>query len=620
MLALGLHASFPAAAATYVLSVLITIISPFLKGLGAVELTMIYVLEKFGYSSSQALSATILYRVFEFWLPLATGLIAFAWKGKNLFLRVAPAILTFSLGLINIISAVTSPVHYRLKLLRDYIPLSAIHASHLLVVFTGLFLLVTSAFLFGGLRNAWIIALILSVLSFIGHLGKALDYEEAIAAAFTAVVLILTVSQYRIRSNYKWMKAGLKIAILNLAAVLLFGIIGFYSIDIKHFGIDFTWRQSLEHTLKIFLLTEDDSLHPITLFGAEFLSFIRVLGFITWGFLLFTLIKPGLKRNIASESFRERARFLLGQFGKSSNDYFKTYKDKLLFFSDIHDAFLAYRIAGGFAIVLEDPVCAEENKLQVLAEFEHHCRKMGLKPAFYRVDENSIPWFNSLRKRKLMIGQEAILEIRDFTLEGKDKKSLRNGLNGLRSKGYVTTVHPPPHTVGFMSQLKKVSDDWLTSFQKQEFIFSQGMFDQAELQQQDIITVEDHDGNIKAFLNIIPDYAADECTYDLIRKTTDAPAAAMDALIVKLVEYAKEQNKLYLNLGLVPMTGISQPENTAEQILKLAADKIKRFQRYKGLREFKGKYATIWENKYLIYENDFDLLQLPLALKTVMKP
>jgi phosphatidylglycerol lysyltransferase len=619
MLALGLPASFVAAASTYILSVLIIIISPFLRGLGAVELTMVYVLEQFGYSSSQALSVTILYRVVEFWLPLLTGLLAFAWNGKNVFLRIAPVILTFLLGLMNIISAVTPPLHHRLRLLHEYIPFAAIHASHLLVLLTGLLLLVISAFLFRGLRNAWIIALMLSILSLIGHLGKALDYEEAFAAAFTIIVLLATVSQYRIRSSNKWMKAGVKIAMLNFAAVLLFGFISFYFIDVKHFGVDFTWQQSLIHTLKVFLLAEDNTLNPVTRFGHEFIWLIRCLGFITWGFLLFTLIKPGLRKQTVIENYNEKAAFLLRQFGNSSNDYFKTYKDKLFFFSDIHDAFLAYRIAGGFAIVLEEPVCAEENKLDVLSEFDRHCRKMGLKPAFYRVDENSIPWFNNLRKKKLIIGQEAILELKDFTMEGKDKKSLRNGMNSFSNKGYTTAIHTAPHTGAFLSQLKSVSDEWLYSFQKEEFVFSQGMFDQTELQQQDIITVEDAEGNIKAFLNIIPDYAADESTYDLIRKTNDAPGAAMDALIIKLIEYAKAKNKLYLNLGMVPMTGISQPDNTAEQIIKLAAEKIKRFQHYKGLREFKEKYATMWENKYLIYDNDFDLLQLPSVLNNVMK-
>jgi len=619
-IALHIPASLTASASAYIIAVLMMVVSPFLRGLGAVEFSMVFVLEQFGYSTIQALSVTILFRVFEFWIPLLSGLIAYAWKGRKIFLRALPVILSFGLGIINIVSVVTPPIHQRLRLLREYIPLEAIHASNLLVLFIGLSLLVTSAFLFRGLRNAWLIALALSLASLVGHLTKALDYEEAILAAINTAVLIVTANEYKISSSNKWMKAGLRTAIISLASVMVFGYIGFYFIDQRHFGIDFKWDDALLHTLKSFLLVEDTDIHPLTRFGNEFIWLLRALGFITWGFLLFTLIKTKFKIQQQNISYKEKATFLLGQFGNSSTDYFKLHKDKLFFFSEIHDAFVAYRIAGGFAIVLEEPVCAEENKADVLKEFDINCRKMGLKPAFYRVDENSIPWFNQLRKKKMMIGQEAILEVNRFSLEGKDKKSMRNGLNSLQKKGYTVKIHLAPSSADFIAQLKMVSDEWLHSFHKQELIFSQGMFDETELMQQDIISVHDAEGNLKAFLNIIPDYAEDECTYDLIRKTHDAPAAAMDALVIKLIEYARERKKLFLNLGMVPMTGITEPENTAEQIIKLASMKIRRFQYYKGLREFKEKYATVWENKYLVYDNDFDLIQLPIALTTVMKP
>lgn len=620
MLALGIHTSFVASASAYIISVLLMIVSPFLRGLGAVELSMLYVLGRFGYSVEQALAATILYRIFEFWLPLVAGLFTYLWKGKQLFLRMAPALLTFVLGIINIISVITPPQRWRVRLLKEFLPLDAIHASNLLVLYIGLALLVTSAFLFRGLRNAWIIALTLASFSLIGHVTKALDYEEASLAAVTILLLIATASQYRIRSSAKWTQIGLMTVFTVALAVMLFGFVSFYYIDQKHFGIDFTWKQSVLHSLKIFLLVDDDTLHPLTRFGREFIVFIRILGFITWGFLLYALIRPYVKHNTSAVPVKKDIETLLQQYGNSAADYFKMYRDKLFFLSDKHDAFIAYRIAGVFAIVLEEPVCADEHKVEVLIEFEQECRKMGLKPAFYRVDENSIPWFNQLKKRKLMIGQEAILDVTKFTLEGKDKKSLRNGLNSLQKKGFVTEIYKAPHDIAFVNQLRTVSDEWLENYHKQEMIFSQGMFDESEIQKQDIIALADEEGNIKAFLNIIPDYAEDECTYDLIRKTADAPGAAMDALIIKLVELAKSQNKLYLNLGMVPMTGIQQPENTAEQIMKMASLRIKRFQQYQGLREFKEKYASWWQNKYLVYNHDFDLLQLPAALNTVMKP
>jgi len=310
----------------------------------------------------------------------------------------------------------------------------------------------------------------------------------------------------------------------------------------------------------------------------------------------------------------------LTRFGDSPVDYFKINDDKLLFFSDSYEAFISYRIANGFAIVLEEPVCADEDKVPVLREFDAHCKKMGLKTAFYRVDENSMIWFNEMKKRKLLIGQEAIVDVSKFSLEGRDKKSLRNGLNSLQKKGFKTFFYPQPQSQALLMELKDVSDQWLIAYNKKEMIFSQGMFDEKKLQGQDIVAIRDAENKLVAFINIIPDFAPDECTYDLIRKTADAPGGCMDALIIELINYAKSKSLSFLNLGLVPMSGISQPDSTAEMVVKYAFEKIRRFRHYQGLREFKEKYASAWVNKYLVYENDFDLLQLPAALNKVMQP
>ncbi|MEO8823737.1 MAG: phosphatidylglycerol lysyltransferase domain-containing protein, partial [Ginsengibacter sp.] len=619
MLALGLPASVTVAAIGYIVSVLLMMTSPFLRGLGAVEFSLVYILQMYGYSTVDALSITVLYRVFEFWLPMLLGILSFLWRGRYLFIRIVPALLIFSLGVIDIVSVVTPPLHPRLRLIRTFLPLDAINASNILVLFIGLALLITSAYMFKGLKNAWRLAMVLSFLSVIGNITKALDYEEAFFAVIIIILLLISRSQYRIRSSARRIRIGfLSVGIIFLA-VLLFGFVGFYFIEVKHFGIDFTWKQSLEFAVRSFFLQEDP-LHPHTAFGRQFILLIQLLGFLSWGFLLFTIIRPFLNVEDATETGREKAKYLLSEFGNSSVDHFKISPDKLLFFSEVHDAFVSYKIANGFAIVLDEPVCAEEHKAEVLSEFYQLCKKMGLKTAFYRVDENSIMWFDQLRKQKIFIGQEAILDARNFTLEGRDKRSLRNGLSSLQKKGFTTAIYNAPLEEGFVKKLKAVSDEWLEAFDKEEQVFSQGMFDEKELIDHEVITISDSEGNVVAFLNIIPDYSPDECTYDLIRKTADAPGGCMDALIVKLVEYAKEKNYHYINMGMVPLTGMEEANSPAEQLIKFAGKNFKRFRHYHGLRDFKEKYATTWKDKFLVYENDYDLLQLPLALNKVMQP
>lgn len=619
MLAVGAHPSLEAACVGYIVATVFLVISPFLRGLGAIELSLAWLLGSYGYTTMQALEITLLYRLFEFWLPLAGGLAAFALKGKDLALRLAPPVLLFLLGMVNIFSVLTPPLADRLHLLHAYIPVEPIHASNLLVIFLGLVLLVTATFLFRGLRSAWVVGLIVSLLSVIGHISKALDYEEASLALITAVILLITANQYRIKSDPQLVNIGMVTALGAFVVVLVFGAIGFYFLKARHFGVDFTWQQSLRAAFHGFLLLKDDDLQPVTHFGREFLSAIRVLGVSAWAFLFYTIIRPYLHIQ-QSNTALEKARFYLSQYGNSAMDYFKVGEDKLLYVSDVYKGFIAYRVAGGFAVVLEEPVCSEDDKLPLLQDFERQCRQMGLKPAFYRVDEESVYYFSRLKKKKLLIGQEAILDIRTFSLGGKDKKSLRNALNSLANKGYTTAIQRAPLSLSLVQQLKSVSDEWLQQYEVREMTFSQGLFDAAAIQGQDVITVSNAAGEVMAFLNIIPDYAPGECTYDLIRKRTEAPGGCMDALIIALVQEAQQRNMQYLNLGMVPMSGIGQPNSTAEQVVKFAYEKIRAFRHYHGLREFKEKYATVWTNKYLVYEHDFDLIQLPAALSKVMQP
>jgi len=617
--ALGLPASLAASAIAYIVSVLLMVISPFLRGLGAVELSMVYILNLYGYAPVDALAITILYRFFEFWLPLVAGCFSYLWHGRHIFARIFPALLVFALGVVNILSVITPPIAARLRMLHEFIPLSSIYATNVMVLLIGMILLVTAAFLIQGIRNAWILAMILAILSLFGHLVKALDYEESILAASVVIILLASVNQYRLKTNERLFQLGVKTTLLIFLAVVIFGFIGFYFIDKRHFGVDFSWKQSLLFACRNFLLMSDDGIQPLTRFGHEFIWMAHTLGFIAWSFLVFTMVKPYFHRKDHPPTSQEKAHELVERFGNSPVDHFKTYRDKLLYFSDQFEAFIAYRIANGFAIVLEEPVCDDHYKIPVVQEFERHCHKMGLKTAFYRVDETGMSYFNYLKKRKLLIGQEAVLELDKFTLEGREKKSLRNALNSLQKKAYTTSVFRAPLSREFVLQLKQVSDEWLKYYEKKEIVFSQGMFDEKEIQQQDVIIIRDALGDVKAFLNIIPDFAPEECTYDLIRKTADAPGGCMDALIIEMIKYAKGKKLKYLNLGLVPMAGIEQPENAAERLIRYAYEKVKRFRQYTGLREFKEKYATTWVNKYLVYENDFDLIQLPAALNKVMQ-
>jgi len=126
MKAAGLQPDLEAAAVGYIVATIFLIISPFLRGLGAIELSLAIILQAYNFSLVNALVITLLFRIFEFWLPLAAGIISFALRGKELFLRLFPPVMIFLLGVINIISVITPPIASRVKILKEYIPVSSL--------------------------------------------------------------------------------------------------------------------------------------------------------------------------------------------------------------------------------------------------------------------------------------------------------------------------------------------------------------------------------------------------------------------------------------------------------------------------------------------------------------
>ena len=620
MRALGYPLSVEGAALGYIISVIFLLVSPFLRGLGAIELSLSFILTRYGFSTLEAVSVTFLYRFFEFWILLIIGAFSFVFVKNNIFLRVAPVFLTFSLGLVNIVSALTPAIQDRLNLLHHLLPIYATDISNYTIFMVGILLLLLSAFLLKGVRMAWYLTVLLAVISMIGHITKAIDYEEASLALFTVIALSLTRRQYFVRSNPKLARIGINAAVISMGAVILYGITGFYFLDKSHFNIDFSFWESAKYSVQNFFFFQSDLLAPTNKFAQNFLYSINVSGGLTLGFLLYTLISPFLVKRKNEEEEWRLALALVEKYGQSPLDYFKTYDDKQLFFTEDRDAFVSYRPAGYYAVVLEDPVCSGSEKMSsVIQEFDRFCAVNGMKSIFYRVPESSLPIYQQLKKKTLLIGQEALVDLTTFTLEGKDKKSIRTSSNKQKELGFVVKVYQPPIKDGLIQKIHSVSNEWQRERHFDELVFSQGVFDPDELKEQTIIVVENQEEKILAFANIIPDYATGEATYDLIRNAKGTPNGVIEFLMGELFLYLKNSGYKAVNMGFAAMAGIGEARNFQEKSIKFAYEKIRAFSHFKGLKEFKDKFGPTWCNKYLIYSNDYDLFSVPTALKKATK-
>ena len=227
--------------------------------------------------------------------------------------------------------------------------------------------------------------------------------------------------------------------------------------------------------------------------------------------------------------------------------------------------------------------------ISLVREFDQFCIENGFVSIYYRIPQESLGLYKRLGKKSFPIGEEAIVDLTTFTMDGGKMKPTRSAINRLTSEGFDIKIYQPPIKEGLLQKLELVSDKWLQEMNQKEIAFTQGVFDKTILKEQTIITVEDKEEKVYAFLNLVPDFAPGEATYDLIRKINDAPNGVLDLLISKTLLYMKEMGFRRANLGLAPLSGL-EGENLAEKTIQYAYDNLKAFGHFKGLRKYKEKF------------------------------
>jgi phosphatidylglycerol lysyltransferase len=472
---------------------------------------------------------------------------------------------TLGSGLIDIRSVAAPSLPGRHSLLREFFPLEFLHLSRSLTLLVGFALIISSINIYKKKRRAFQAVLILSAVSVIFHLTKGLDYEEALFSLVLVVILLLSRKDFKVRSSIPdWRWAVLRLATAIVVA-LGYAILGFYLLDKRHFGIDFTLIDSIRHTFAFLSLSGDVHLVPLTRYARWFLDSLYLITVTAIVYSLYAIFRPVIYLFATLPYEREQAAEILKRYGRSSLEFFKLWPDKSYFFSASRRSFLAYRVAANFALTLADPVGPEEEIPDIIRGFAGHCEENDWRLAFHQTLPDFLPLYRELKFKKLKIGDEAIVDLREFALEGKKMKHLRHHVNQMEKTGMQFRSEEPPIPDELMTQLKDVSDDWLKIPGRRERGFTMGTFDEDLLRTNPVVAAVDADGLVQAFMNIIPSYYPGETTIDLMRHRQDAPDGVMDYLFIKLFARQKEKGFMRFNLGMAPMSGFQEGEDASAE-------------------------------------------------------
>jgi phosphatidylglycerol lysyltransferase len=321
----------------------------------------------------------------------------------------------------------------------------------------------------------------------------------------------------------------------------------------------------------------------------------------------------GIRAPVCNECVQ--AAEIVGQYARSPLDLLKLWPSKRYLFSASGKCVIAYGVANGTAVALGDPVGPEAEIEPTIRRFVRLCKNERWAVAFYRTLPDFVPTYQRLQFRKLKIGDDAIVELSRFSLQGRTKRDIRSKTRQLEAQGVRVAEYEPPLPSAVVARMKSVSDEWLRIPGRRERTFAVGYFDSDYLRSTPVLAAVDVDGKMLAFINLIS-VNRDEITGDLMRRRSNAPNGIMDYLFFKLLQYSRERGYSKVSLGLAPMTGFRDEERATveERVIHAILQKLGFLFSFRGLYRYKAKFATSWEPRYLIYENMFQLPRTALAL------
>jgi phosphatidylglycerol lysyltransferase len=468
----------------------------------------------------------------------------------------------------------------------------------------GLLLLLVARALARGKRQAWLLSLAMLAISLVGAMVEHAHIRSLILILAALTALLALGPAFTRRSDRVSSMRG-------YVALALGGWL--------------TWTHAfLYHALKVGHLT-------IQLSPWAILVPLRLLTYALLAVGLWQLLRPVLQERADARGEHERAAEVVRRHGLLSTAYFALGEDKHYVWSDSGQTLLPYRVVGGVALALSDPIGPEEEHTRTLAKFIAYCRRQDWAFGVYQASPTAYRLGRAQGLRGFKIGEDALIDLRNFKMEGKAGAAVRHSVARARRGGLTALLfHGQRLPDDILAGMQRVSTIWLRQREiNGQFGFSMGRFP-ADWSPELLTAVAiDACGSVQAFVTWTPIYAANGWSLDLIRRDTEAVPGAMELLIAESFAWAQARGCARMSLGLLPLAGLDAETRalegasaTPEALIERGASYLHQrgvlLSSYASLRHFKEKFHPDWEARYLLLGEASATPHVLLALAQVM--
>ena len=353
--------------------------------------------------------------------------------------------------------------------------------------------------------------------------------------------------------------------------------------------------------------------HPGLLVNAS-IAAVVVLGWM----VLRSLLRPALPEDGHSASEHERASAVVHNHGTDSLDPFTLREDKALFFEG--ESFLAYRVIRETAVVSGDPVGPPGSVPRLLERFVRFAEERDWNVVITAASARYLAVCEGLGLRTLEIGEEAVVDPRGFSLEGRRIRKVRQSVARVERRGWRAEVVPDEEITPELDEvLAEVEGDWRAR-QRRLIGFAMTLGRPAGPADRGggiYVLAHDPDGRLRSFLRFAP--YRDGLSLDLMRRAAEEPNGLTEALVVAAIEHAKKRGLASVSLNFAGFAHVMAADaalNRSQRALRFLLRRFHgRFQLERLVR-FNAKFFPSWQPRYLVYDG---LGHLPLSALRVLQ-
>ncbi|MFJ4538957.1 phosphatidylglycerol lysyltransferase domain-containing protein [Streptomyces tibetensis] len=353
---------------------------------------------------------------------------------------------------------------------------------------------------------------------------------------------------------------------------------------------------------------------------------LGALGLLTAVTTIYLAFRPEHPAAQLTEEDETALRALLEKHGRrDSLGHFALRRDKAVVFSPSGKAAVTYRVVSGVMLASGDPIGDVEAWPGAIERFMDEARAHSWTPAVMGCSETGGEvWTRETGLDALELGDEAVVDVADFSLAGRAMRNVRQMVKRIERAGYETRVRRVRDLGDAeLERIRQAAEDWRGTDTERGFSMALGRVGDPADGDCLIATAHKQDdhpgpyGDLKAILHFVP-WGTDGASLDLMRRDRSADPGMNELLIVAALQAAPRFGiaRVSLNFAMFRAALARGEKIGAGPVLRAWRGLLvflSRWFQIESLYKFNAKFQPRWEPRFVVYRASADLPRIGFA-------